>query len=255
MHSKVGRIHLPVARVCNIHCMYCERRIGEFYHSMRPGVAARVIAPGDVTEYIRKALSECPSIEVIAVAGPGEPLANPATFRALAIAHRNFPGMKLCVCTNGLLLPDKVRELRKLGVRFLTVTINAVDPKTGAMIYSFARYRGRIYRGEKAAKLLAKKQFAGVALAIRSGMDVKINSVYIPGINDEDLPAIADAAASLGVRIMNVMPLIPSGRLAGRKGPTCAQLRKMRKRCERYIPQFRLCKQCRADACGIPGSE
>jgi nitrogen fixation protein NifB len=24
---------------------------------------------------------------------------------------------------------------------------------------------------------------------------------------------------------------------------------------ERYIPQFRLCRQCRADACGVPGLE
>ena len=253
MHSKVGRIHLPVARLCNIHCLYCERRIGEFYHSLRPGVAARVIRPSKVRDYIRRALAECPSIAVIAVAGPGEPLYNKETFESLRIARKYFPNKKLCVCTNGLLLPDKVKELWKLGVEFLTVTINAVDPQTGARIYSFANHRGKLHRGVKAAELLAKNQFAGIAMAVRAGMEVKVNSVYIPGMNDADLPAIARAAASLGVRMMNLMPLIPSGRLAGRKAPTCAQLKKMRVRCEKVIPQFRLCKQCRADACGIPG--
>ena len=253
MHSRVGRIHLPVARRCNIHCRYCERRVGEFYHSVRPGIAYRIIEPAGVPGYIESALKRCPGIEVVAVAGPGEPLYNPRTFSSLLIAARRFPGMKLCVCTNGLLLPDKIGELERLGVEYLTVTINASTPETAARVYSWVRYGGRLLRGIAGARVLVKNQFEGLGMAAAAGMEVKVNSVLVPGVNDSELPMIAGKAASLGAHIMNIMPLIPSGEFCSRTAPSCGELRNARKRCEGYLPQFRLCKQCRADACGIPG--
>jgi nitrogen fixation protein NifB len=254
MHSKVGRIHLPVAPKCNIRCRYCERNVGEFYHSLRPGTAYRTIRPSGVEGYIRAALAECPTIEVVAVAGPGEPLFNPETFEALRVARRSFPGMQLCVCTNGLLLPDKMGELRRLGVGFITVTINAATPETAARIYSWVRYRGRLLRGERGAVALVQNQFAGLGKAVRAGMEVKVNSVLVPGINDREMPIIAERARGLGAGMMNVMPLIPSGEFIGRRAPDCDELNVARHACERVMPVFRLCKQCRADSCGIPGS-
>ena len=253
MHSRVGRIHLPVARRCNIHCRYCERRVGEFYHSVRPGIAYRVIEPAEVKAYIENALKECPGIEVVAVAGPGEPLFNPETFQSLSIAKKRFPKMELCVCTNGLLLPDRLGALRRLGVRYLTVTINAATPETAARVYAWVRYKGRLQRGISGARILVKNQFKGLGMAAAAGMEVKVNSVLVPGVNDAELSKIAERAASLGADVMNIMPLIPSGEFRGMKAPGCGRLRAARKRCERTIPQFRLCKQCRADACGVPG--
>jgi nitrogen fixation protein NifB len=255
MHSKVGRIHLPVAPKCNIKCRYCERKVGEFYHSLRPGVAYQIIKPSGVVHYISDVLDKCPSVEVVAVAGPGEPLFNKETFLSLRIAGRAFPKLQLCVCTNGLLLPDKVRELSRLGLDFLTVTINAATPETAARIYSWVNYRGRLLRGIRGARVLLNNQFAGLEKAVHAGLEVKVNSVLVPGINDKELPIIAERASSLGAVIMNVMPLIPSGEFIKRKAPSCAALNRARKECEKTMPVFRLCKQCRADSCGIPGSD
>ena len=254
MHSKVGRIHLPVAPRCNIRCRYCERKVGEFYHSLRPGVAYRVIRPAAVPEYIAVALEECPEIEVVAVAGPGEPLFNRETFEALRIAARAYPAMRLCVCTNGLLLPGKVGELRALGLDFLTVTINAATAGTASRIYSWVNWRGKRLGGERGAKLLVDNQFRGLEKAVRAGLEVKVNSVLVPGVNDAEIPLIAERASELGARIMNVMPLIPSGEFISRAAPTCRELNAVRASCERRMPVFRLCRQCRADSCGIPGS-
>jgi nitrogen fixation protein NifB len=253
MHAKVGRIHLPVAPKCNIRCRFCDRKVGEAFHAFRPGIAERVISPHQVFEYVNDALDEFPGCEVIGVAGPGEPLYNEATFESLRLVRDAFPGMKLCVCTNGLLLPDRIDELKEIGVEFLTVTINAEGPKVASRIYSHVRYRGRTLRGVEGAKLLVENQFKGLELAIEAGMEVKVNSVYVPGINDASIPLIAKRTAALGAHIMNVMPLIPCGAFSQREPPTCDELRAMRDACERHIPQFRLCKQCRADSCGIPG--
>jgi len=255
MHSKVGRIHLPVAPKCNIRCRYCERKVGEFYHSLRPGVAYRTIKPSGVEKYIRAVLDKCPSVEVVAVAGPGEPLFNRETFESLRLAGRAFPDMQLCVCTNGLLLPARAGALVRLGVDFVTVTINAATPETAARIYSWVNYRGKVLRGVRGAALLVKNQFAGLERAVAAGMEVKVNSVLVPGINDREIPKIAERARSLGAGVMNVMPLIPSGEFIGRRAPSCARLNRVREDCEKTMPVFRLCRQCRADSCGIPGSD
>jgi len=100
-----------------------------------------------------------------------------------------------------------------------------------------------------------KNQFAGLEKAVSSGLEVKVNSVLVPGINEKEMAAIAERASSLGAKIMNVMPLIPSGEFINRKAPSCAQLNRAREACEKTMPVFRLCKQCRADSCGIPGSD
>ena len=54
---------------------------------------------------------------------------------------------------------------------------------------------------------------------------------------------------------MNITPLIPCGLLAGRAPPTPAQLHHARRLAGAHLPQFTHCRQCRADACGVPGLE
>ena len=70
-------------------------------------------------------------IKVVAVAGPGEPLANDETFETLRLVGEKYPGIILCLSTNGLLLPDKISELDSLGVSNITVTMNAINPQIG----------------------------------------------------------------------------------------------------------------------------
>ena len=66
-------------------------------------------------------------------------------------------------------------------------------------------------RGGRAAALLLRNQFAGLEKAVSAGIEVKVNSVLVPGINDRELTLIAERARALGAGVMNVMPLIPSG--------------------------------------------
>lgn len=71
IHDKVGRIHLPIAPKCNIHCKFCTREISEC--KMRPGVTARIMSVDDAIKHVEKVTSEMP-ISVIGVAGPGDAL-------------------------------------------------------------------------------------------------------------------------------------------------------------------------------------
>jgi nitrogen fixation protein NifB len=194
-------------------------------------------------------------ITVIGIAGPGDPLANDTTFEVLGAINREFPELTLCVSTNGLLLTDRLPELMKCGVKSLTITMNAVTPETAEKIYSWVSYRGKKYIGKEAAACLVANQTRGLRNAIDAGFMVKVNSVFIPGINNADLPLVAWLAGMRGAEIMNVLPLIPQADFADIKGPSRGMVDRMRAECTRYIPQMTHCRQCRADAFGVLGED
>jgi len=189
---------------------------------------------------------------VVGVAGPGDPLANDQTFEALSLIHKEYPHLLKCVCTNGLLLEDKLADIVNVGIKALTVTINAADSQIGKNIYSWISYGETVYRGEDAASLLLAKQLSGIKKAADAGLSIKINTVLIPGVNDEQIPDLAIQIRKAGAKIMNIMPLIPSGKMKNWPSPSCDKLRKARRECEKIIPQFRRCEQCRADVMYLP---
>lgn len=252
-HHKIGRIHLPVAPKCNIACKYCDRKVSPYYHSSRPGLAYELIKPEEAILAVEKAMEKNPSMAVVGISGPGEPLYNQETLETLRLVGENFPDLKLCVCTNGLLLPEKARILKELNVKSLTLTINAVDPEVASKISSYSIVEGNILSGIEGAEVLVSKQLEGLEIASELGFLTKVNTVLIPEINLEHVKDIAYEIQKRGVFIMNIMPLIPLGEFKHLRAPTCDELIASREACESIIPIFRACKQCRADACGIPG--
>ena len=165
------------------------------------------------------------------------------------------PYLKKCICTNGLLLPEKVMELKDIDVKSITVTINAVDPEIASQINSHIIFQGEKIRGLEGAKILVENQLEGVKMASNLGFLVKVNCVLIPGLNMDHVRDIAYEVEKRGAHIFNIMPLIPLGRFTDIKAPSCDDLILARERAERIIPIFRVCKQCRADSCGVPGYE
>ncbi len=252
-HFKVGRIHLPVAPFCNIQCNYCVRSIGSIEN--RPGVAKAVIGPKKALSRLKWALVFEPRIQIAAIAGPGDPLVNEATFETFALVKQHFPGLKKCLSTNGLALVDKLPLLEKIGVNYLTVTLNAVKPEIAEEIYTHVRWKKRVYHGLKAVRILLERQLEGIYQASHRGFMVKINTVLIPGINSDHLLEVAKTVKSAGAYIMNIMPLIPLGKFAHLQPPTAQELQNVRAQCAPIIRQWHLCKQCRADAVGVCGEE
>jgi len=250
-HDQVGRIHLPVASRCNIQCNFCERRMcAEIQH---PGWTTELMSVNKAVNFVQSVVESRQKYDfVVGVAGPGDALANDQTFQTLALIHNLQPRIVTCLCTNGLLLEDKLDEIISTGVRALTVTINAVDINTGMKIYSWVKYRGTMYRGEEASALLINKQLTGIRKALDSGLKVKVNTVLIPGINDHNLVKLALCLRETGLRMMNIMPLIPSGKMKDNSAPTCETLQNARQECEEIIPQFNKCEQCRADVVYLP---
>jgi nitrogen fixation protein NifB len=252
-HDEVGRVHLPVAPRCNIRCNFCERRICANLTMQHPGWARRLISPEEAARLVDDLAGKRPGERfVVGVAGPGEPLANPETFAALARVHREHPALMKCVSTNGLLLEQALPRLIEVGVRSLTVTVNAPDSRVGQRIYAWVRHQGVVYRGQQAAEILLASQMRGIRAALAAGLVLKVNTVFIPGVNDRHLTRLARRLREAGVHLMNIMPLIPGGLMKERRAPTCAELNAARSDCSRIVPQFRRCQQCSADVVRFP---
>ncbi|MBI1811706.1 MAG: nitrogenase cofactor biosynthesis protein NifB [Nitrospirae bacterium] len=253
-HHKFARIHLPVAPACNIQCRYCIRKY-DCANESRPGITSKVMSPSEALDRVRVLSDRHDNISVIGIAGPGDPLANDATFETLNMIHREFPEIILCISTNGLLLPDRLEDMVKAGVRSITITINAVMPEVAEKIYSWAYYKGKKYLGRDAAELIVKNQARGLRNVIDAGLIVKVNSVLIPGVNDTEIPLIAWLAGTKGADLMNIMPLIPQAEFEHLQRPSMEMINSMREECIKYIPQMTHCRQCRADAFGILGED
>jgi nitrogen fixation protein NifB len=253
-HERFGRAHLPVAPACNIQCRYCVRKF-DCANESRPGITSRVLTPDEAVDRTRALVERSERLSVVGIAGPGDPLVNAPTYVTMRKIHWEYPDLTLCVSTNGLLLRDRLAQLVAAGVRSLTVTINAVTPETAEEIYAWVIYHGRRYEGREAAELLLENQWRGLVSAIEAGLIVKVNTVYIPGVNDTELPLIAERAGALGADIMNILPLIPQAEFGNLTRPSHAEINGMREKCRPFIPQMTHCKQCRADACGILGED
>ncbi|MDD3573651.1 nitrogenase cofactor biosynthesis protein NifB [Methanospirillum sp.] len=250
-----GRAHLPVAPKCNVQCNYCIRKF-DCVNESRPGVTSEILKPKQALEKVKEIISQYHFIKVVGIAGPGDPLDNEETFETFRLVHEEYPHLILCVSTNGLLLPDKIDLLEKYGVTNITVTMNAIDPEIAAKIYQYIDYNGkRYYSSREMGEILVSRQLEGIKMAITKKMLIKINTVYIPGINDHHIPDIAKKISEMGVYIHNIIPLIAQAKFAHILPPTMEEKIAMQEKCKPYVRQMSHCQRCRSDAVGCLGKD
>jgi len=260
-HHHYARMHVAVAPACNIQCHYCNRKY-DCANESRPGVVSELLTPDQAVKKTLAVAATIPQMSVLGIAGPGDPLANPertfATFRGI---YEQMPDIKLCVSTNGLALPDHVEELAKLNIDHVTITINCVDADVGAQIYPWIFWNHKRIHGREAAAILIERQQQGLEMLVARGILVKVNSVLIPGVNDEHLKEVSKVVKAKGAFLHNVMPLIAEAEhgtfygIMGQRSPSPAELKDLQDACEGDMNMMRHCRQCRADAVGLLGED
>lgn len=260
-HHHFARMHVAVAPACNIQCHYCNRKY-DCSNESRPGVVSELLTPNQAVKKVMAVAAEIPQMTVLGIAGPGDPLANPErTFDTFRQLTEKAPDIKLCVSTNGLSLPEHVDELCKHNIDHVTMTINCVDPEIGAKIYPWVFWNNRRIRGKKGAKILIEQQQKGLQMLVDRGVLVKVNSVMIPGVNDEHLKEVSRIVKAKGAFLHNVMPLIAEAEhgtfygVMGQRGPTDDELMELQDACAGDMNMMRHCRQCRADAVGLLGED
>ncbi len=260
-HHHYARNQVAVAPASNIQCNNCNRKI-DCANESRPGVVSELLTPEEAAHKVLVIAGKIPQMTVLGIAGPGDPLANPKqTFRTFELIAEQAPDIKLCLSSNGLMLPEYVEQIKKLNIDHVTLTINMVDPEIGAQIYPWIRWNRKRIRGVEAARILHERQMESLDALREADILCKVNSVMIPGINDQHLAEVDEVIRSKGAFLHNIMPLISAPEhgthfgLTGQRGPTPKELKTLQDSCSGNMKMMRHCRQCRADAVGLLGED
>lgn len=256
-HRKYARMHLPVAPACNISCNYCNRKF-DCVNESRPGVTSELLSPEMAAEKFFRVRKAMDNLSVVGIAGPGDALANWAqTRKSIELINGYSLNTVFCLSTNGLMLPQLADEIIDLGVKHVTVTMNALDSVIGAKIYSHVIHQGQKFSGVEGARILLANQLEGIKALTSQGVAVKVNIVMIKDINDGHIPEIVGKVRELGAFVTNIMPLIPApgSVFADYPQTSMKELNQMRDLCQLELRQMRHCQQCRADAIGLLGED
>jgi nitrogen fixation protein NifB len=255
-------MHVAVAPACNIQCNYCNRKY-DCANESRPGVVSELLTPEEAAHKVLVIGGKIPQMTVLGIAGPGDPLANgEKTFRTFELIAKEAPDIKLCLSTNGLMLPEYIDRIKALNIDHVTITINMVDPTIGVKIYPWIHWQRKRIRGVEASRILHQRQMESLDLLREADILCKVNSVMIPGINDQHLAEVNRVIREKGAFLHNIMPLISAPEhgtyfgLNGQRGPTPKELKALQDQCaDTNMKMMRHCRQCRADAVGLLGED
>jgi cyclic pyranopterin phosphate synthase len=173
---------------CNLRCTYCMPAEGLAWLPRE-----EQLTDGEVGRLIRIGV-ELLGIAEVRFTG-GEPLLRRGLLEIVAAAARLEPRPRLMLTTNGIGLERIARELREAGLDRINVSLDTLDPE---------RFQA-LTRRDRLDDVLR-----GLEAAASAGLTpVKINTVLMRGINEDEAPELLKFALTYGyqLRFIEQMPL------------------------------------------------
>ena len=185
---EITYLRLSVTELCNLRCRYCMPA---------EGVCKKQHAEMLTEDEMICAVEAAASLGVtkLRITG-GEPLVKR---NILSICRRAaaVDGIReLCLTTNATLLPPLAQPLRDAGVSRLNISLDTLDAE---------KYRAITRVGSLSDAL------RGIEAALDAGFEkIKINSVLIGGVNDDEVAQLADLTRKwpVDVRFIELMPMV-----------------------------------------------
>ncbi|RLB49237.1 MAG: GTP 3',8-cyclase MoaA [Deltaproteobacteria bacterium] len=180
-------LRLSVTDRCDLACRYCMPPGGEGDHALRPELMSFEENARLVAIFARL------GVRRVRFTG-GEPLIRKHFTSLVQAIHDASEATELVLTSNATRLAPVARELRAAGLSGVNVSLDSLDPQ---------RFR-EITRGGDLGAVLA-----GIEASLDAGLEVKINTVAMGGINDDEFGAIVDWAWARGItpRFIELMPL------------------------------------------------
>ncbi|MHB8069197.1 MAG: GTP 3',8-cyclase MoaA [Desulfobaccales bacterium] len=186
--SRINYLRLSVTDRCNLRCRYCT-----YWRDWEKLPSGEILRYEELLRLA--AIAGEMGISKVRITG-GEPLVRRGLVDFIGKLH-DVPGItKVCLTTNGVLLPELAPALYDTGLRHLNVSLDTLRRQ---------RYRqitGRDNLGEV---------LAGLERAASLGFQpLKINCVVLRGINDDELLDLARLALDhpWQVRFIELMPTV-----------------------------------------------
>lgn len=240
-------IHLPVVSEGNIG--YKDNTLKICPDASLRGGGNQILSPYEAMASFIEAKKSMPNLTVAAISGPGEALADfEAVKETFRLIRQINPEMLFCLSTNGLMLPIYANHLISLGVNYVTVAVNTINPETGARMYDYITYLGHKYYGAEGTNILIQNQISGISYLTSRGISVRMNIHVIKGVNEHEISDIVSLAKECGCELTNVIKVAPGKRNDenGLETYSSDELSDVRQQYEKIIPQSYFCKPCYA---------
>jgi cyclic pyranopterin phosphate synthase len=191
MTDRFGRVHtdlrVSLTDRCSLRCTYCMPPEGLPWLPR-----AELLTDDEIVRLVGVAVGL--GVTSIRLTG-GEPLLRPGAPALVARLAALRPRPELSLTTNGLLLRRDAAALAAAGLDRVNVSLDTLDPE---------RFHRITFRDRHADVL------TGLAAARTAGLlPIKINSVLLRGVNDDEAPALLSWALEHGyaLRFIEQMPL------------------------------------------------
>ena len=190
----INYLRISVTDRCNLHCIYCM-----------PRDSVKLMPHGDILTYeeiytVVRAAAEL-GINKVRVTG-GEPMVRLGLPRLIAMLAQMESIDDISLTTNGTLLSRYAAELKSAGLRRVNVSLDTLKPKRFQFITGGDGKQDDVLEGIETARSVGLNP-------------VKINTVVMAGINDDELVDFATKtiADEWHVRFIELMPV--AGEKAG----------------------------------------
>jgi cyclic pyranopterin phosphate synthase len=183
----ISYLRISVTDRCNLRCVYCMPEEGV------PWVPHETILTYEEIETVVRAAAQL-QISKVRLTG-GEPLVRMGVVDLVRMLSGISGIDDLAMTTNGTLLSRYASALAEAGLRRVNISIDSLRPE---------RFE-RITRGGRLPDVLE-----GIEAARRAGLDpIKINTVVIRGMNDDEVVDFARQTMDVGwdLRFIELMPV------------------------------------------------
>ena len=187
---KFKTLRVSLINTCNLGCVYCACGQDEMRESYI--LQQSQALPAEKMLSIIGRLHQQLDLQTLRLTG-GEPL----LYRDLATIVNGalqFGIEDLALTTNGVLLEQQAETLQKAGLKSINVSLDAIAEET---FFKISRRRG------------LDKILRGIDKAQECGIEVKLNTVVMRGINEHQILPLLDHASgkNLKIRFLEVMAM------------------------------------------------
>ncbi|ECC1295080.1 GTP 3',8-cyclase MoaA [Campylobacter jejuni] len=175
---KINYLRISVTQRCNFRCLYCMPKIPFDYQPKE-----NLLSFEELFLFVKAAIDE--GIKKIRITG-GEPLLRKDLSIFIKMISDYKSDIDLAITTNGFLLKDFAKDLKNAGLKRLNISLDTLD--------------------HKKAKTLAQKDvldsvLSGIDEALNLDLKVKLNTVALKNLNDDELISLLEFAKSKKAQI------------------------------------------------------
>jgi len=175
---EVDYLRISVTQRCNFRCQYC---MPEKPFEWTP--KENLLSYEEMFSFIKVAIDN--GIKKIRITG-GEPLVREDIDKFISMIKTYKKDIDLALTTNGYLLKSQVQKLKKAGLKRINISLDSLEKETFWYLTK---------------KNVLQSVLDGIDAAIEAGMIVKLNSVILKGINENEVLSLYDYAKRKGIQI------------------------------------------------------